>query len=278
MDYGTVDRDGFILQWVREGHGLPMMVLGAARFYARYFPQSLREYFEIVFCDLRQWVPTPDGFDITSITRDTFSDDVEAIRQAVGFDQPVVAGQSQHGAIALEYARRFPGSVRGVVAVAAVPPVGSGEGLESADDFCRRDAQPERLAAHASNLAARRLPTTVQTSQDFIDLYAANDAVNWYDFTFDCSPLWAGTYVNPSVMGQLFEPEGLGGYRVDALDVPVFLALGRYDYGIPFCLWDQPKTMMSRLCYRLYEKSGHHPPYEQPDEFTADLVDWASSL
>jgi len=277
-DFGTVDRDGFMLEWVREGHGLPMIVLGASRLYPRYFPQSLREHFEIVFCDLRQWVPTPDGFDVTAITRDTFSDDVEAVRQAVGFDRPLVAGQSQHGAIALEYARRYPNSVRGVVAVAAVPPAGSGEGLESAEDFFQRDAHPERLAAHARNKAERRVPATVETSQDFIDAYVSNDAMGWYDFTFDCSPLWEGTNVNPSVMGQLFEPEGLGGYEVEALDVPVFLALGRYDYGIPFYLWDQPKTKLSSLRYRLYEKSGHHPPYEQPDEFATDLVEWARSL
>jgi len=278
MNSGTVDRDGFMLEWVREGHGLPMMVLGASRLYASYFPQSLREHFEIVFCDLRQWVRTPDGFDITAITRDTFSDDVEAVRQAVGFDRPIVAGQSQHGGIALEYARRYPGSVRGVVAVAAVPPVGSGAGLESREDFCRRDAHPERLAAHARNIATRRLPATVETSQDFIDQYVYNDAVTWYDFTFDCSPMWEGTYVNPSVMGLLVEPEGLGGYQIDTLDLPVFLALGRYDYGIPFYLWDEPKTKLSNLHYKLYEKSGHHPPYEQPDEFAADLVEWARSV
>jgi len=189
-----------------------------------------------------------------------------------------VAGQSHHGAIALEYARRYPGSVRGVVAVAAVPPAGSGEGLEPAEDFFQRDAAPERLAAHAQNKAVRRVPTTVETSQDFIDQYVSNDAMGWYDFTFDCSPLWAGVEVNLPVMGQLFEPEGLGGYQVEALDVPVFLALGRYDYGIPFYLREQPKKRMSSLRYKLYEKNGHHPPYEQPDEFTADLVEWARSL
>ena len=58
---GTVERDGFELEWVREGSGIPLMVLGACRFYPRYFPQSLRDHFEIVFCDLRQWVPTPGG-------------------------------------------------------------------------------------------------------------------------------------------------------------------------------------------------------------------------
>ena len=30
--------------------------MGSSRFYPRYFPQSLRDHFEIVFCDLRQWV------------------------------------------------------------------------------------------------------------------------------------------------------------------------------------------------------------------------------
>jgi hypothetical protein len=34
-----------------------MMVLGASRFDANYFPQLMREHFEIVFCDLREWVP-----------------------------------------------------------------------------------------------------------------------------------------------------------------------------------------------------------------------------
>ena len=82
-DSGTVDRDGFKLEWAREGTGIPMMVLGARHFYPRYFPSSLRERFEIAFCDLRQWVPTPLGFDIGTITLDTFSEDVDALRRAV---------------------------------------------------------------------------------------------------------------------------------------------------------------------------------------------------
>src|SRR5215469_4150272 len=101
-DRGAVERDGFTLEWVREGRGFPMMVLGARHFYPRYFPQPLREHFEIIFCDLRHFVKTPDGFDISTITRDTFSPDVEAVRRATGLDRPLVVGQSVHGAMALE--------------------------------------------------------------------------------------------------------------------------------------------------------------------------------
>ena len=102
--------------------------------------------------------------------------------------------------------------------------------------------------------------------------------MGWYDYTFDCSPLWEGVDVNLAVMDQVFAPEAFGGYQVGPLEVPTFLALGRYDYMIPFSLWDRPKQRLTDLRYKLYEKSGHHPPYEQPDEFCADLTEWAKDL
>jgi len=275
---GTVDRDGFKLEWIREGSGLPMLVVGSRSFYPRYFPQSLREHFEIVFCDLRQWVPTPDGFDISTITRNTFSEDIDALREAVGFDRPIVAGQSQNGSLALEYARRSPQSVRGVAAIAAWPPPGSRDGLESAEDFFQRDADAGRKAEHERRKASTRLPASIETRQDFIAGFASDDAQRWYDYTFDASALWEGVEVNIPAVGQVFSPAVLGGYQIEPLDVPVFLALGRYDYRWPYYVWDGPKENFSNLTYRLYEKSGHHPPYEEPDEFAADLVAWARTL
>lgn len=277
-DTGTVDRDGFQLEWVREGHGLPMMVLGARHFYPRYFPQALRENFEIVFCDLRQWVATPEGFGISSITLDTFCDDVEAVRQATGLHRPIVAGTSQHGSIALAYAFRYAERVRGVLPIVPVPPAGCRDGLEPAEDFFQRDAGADRLAANRRNLATRPRHASIETMQDYVDNYVSEGAQGWYDYTFDSSPLWEGVDVNFRVMDQLFEPEGLGGFWIEPLDLPVFLVLGRYDYAFPFYVWDEPKKNFSNLRYKLYDKSGHHPPYEQPDEFTADVLDWANGL
>jgi proline iminopeptidase len=277
-DSGVVDREGFRLGWVREGQGPPMMVLGARRFYQRYFPEALRDQFEVVFCDLRQWAATPDGFEIGTITLDTFCDDVDAVRQAAGLVRPIVAGHSQHGSLALAYAYRFPEQVRGVVAIAPNPPNGSEEGLEPASEFFQRDASPERLAAHRHNLATRHRPGSVETTQDFVDNYVSRDAMGWYDYAFDSSPLWDGVEMNLAVMAQLFEDEGLGGFRLDTLEAPVFLALGRYDYPAPYYLWDEPRKNFSNLRYKLYDKSGHHPPHEQPDEFVADLQDWATGL
>ena len=54
--------------------------------------------------------------------------------------------------------------------------------------------------------------------------------------------------------------------------------LGRYDYVAPYALWDEPRQRLSSLTYRLYERSGHTPPYEEPEAFTADLLAWAADL
>jgi proline iminopeptidase len=277
-DEGTLDRDGFMLQWVREGSGIPMLVVGSQRYYHRLFPRHLRENFEIVFCDSRQWVATPDSYDITTITIETFTDDIEAARQATGLDKPIVAGHSQHGSLALEYARLHPDHTRGIAAVAAIPPVDSHDGMESAEEFFRRDAEADRLAAHERNHATRRVPKTVRTSRDFADEYVANDAMGWYDTSFDSSALWEGVALNLEVVYQLFSDKGLGAFRLERLDVPTFLALGRYDYLHPYYLWDTAKDRLSDLRYRLYQRSGHNPPYEQPAEFSADLDEWANNL
>jgi proline iminopeptidase len=145
-------------------------------------------------------------------------------------------------------------------------------------EFVRADASAERMAAHERNRATRRLPRSIDTTQDFVDMYASNDALRWYDTTVNSAPLWDGVEVNIDVFWQLYAPGGFGDFALPVTDLPVFLGLGRYDYGIPYYLWDEPMRSLPNLRYRLYERSGHTPPYEQPAEFAADLVDWAQSL
>jgi proline iminopeptidase len=278
-DSGTAERDGFKLEWVREGSGIPMVVVGSQQYYRRAFPAALRDNFEIVFCDSRQWAETPRGFDITTITRSTIADDVEAIRQVTGLDRPIVAGHSQHGAMAFVYAHHYPDRVRGVLAVAAMPPAGSEEGLEPARAFIGRDASGERLAAHRRDQQAGPVHQVVESSQELIDNYLSDRALNWYDFNFDGAWLWEGVEVNVPVMAHITgAPEALGGYQAGPLTAPVFLVLGRYDYGVPFYFWERPKKDVANLRYKLYDRSGHTPPLEQPDEFVADVMEWVKGL
>jgi len=274
---GTVNRDGFVLDWVRAGSGIPMLIVGPPRYYQRVFPDELRRNFEIVFGNMRAFVPPPQGFDVTTLTRDTYSDDIEAIRHASGLVRPIVVGHSIAGTIVLEYARRYPDSVRGVAAIGALP-VGTKKQMQHVGEFFELDADAERRAAHERNFATRRVPTAITTGRDFADLYIANGALYWYDPSFDASPLWDGVDAQAEITNHAYDTL-FAEYDLEPLDLPVFVALGRYDYAVPYDLWDEEVTQrLSRIHYRLYGKSGHTPPYEEPQRFTADITAWAQSL
>jgi proline iminopeptidase len=274
MSTGTVERDDFILHWVREGTGIPMLVIGGSRFYPRYFPEAMRDHFDMVFCDSRHWAETPEGFDLSRLTLDMIADDYEQIRIATGLERPIVVGQSQHAYHALAYARRYPDRVRGVVLVAASPPSENGDRGE----FFERDASPERKAQDARLRAAVPAPRQPVTSAEFIDRYVANSAYFWFDPEVDRRYLWDGTVANIPVFDRMWDDDMLGGFRLEPSDIRTFLAVGRYDYSAPYYEWDAFRPLFSRLTSRLYERSAHQPPFEQPEEFTADVVAWAGTL
>jgi len=274
---GSVDRDGFALDFVRQGSGIPMLILGPPRYYQRVFPVDLGSTFDIVFANLRLFVPAPPAFDVSTLSRATYSDDIEAVRRAAGLVRPVVVGHSITGLLALEYARRHPESTRGVVVIAA-PPAGVAELSEHWGSFFEQDAGADRRAAHARNVVTRGMPTSIRTGQDIVDQYVANGAFYWFDPTFDATPLWEGVEPRYPAFLQL-NGDLYGHYQLEPVEVPVFLALGRYDYAVPYLLWDdERKKRIGRLHYELYERSGHTPPYEEPQRFAADLIAWAESL
>ena len=99
-----------------------MLVLGSPAFYVRALPQALRDHLELVFVELRHFVPVEDGFDVSTIDFDLYADDIDALRQAAGIERAVVLGTSIHGAIAREYAARYPETVRGIVDLGSSPP------------------------------------------------------------------------------------------------------------------------------------------------------------
>ena len=113
---GTVEVEGAQLGYRIEGHGETCLVVGSSVFYPRAFSEDLREHLQLVFVDLRHFAPSDPAFGPELISIETYSDDIEQVRQVLGLDDVVVIGTSLHGTIALEYARRHPEHVRGVVA------------------------------------------------------------------------------------------------------------------------------------------------------------------
>jgi proline iminopeptidase len=59
-----------------------------------------------------------------------------------------------------------------------------------------------------------------------------------------------------------------------AIDVPMFVGLGKYDYVIPYTLWRSRYGSIADFSLVLFEKSGHTPQLEESEHFDQELIEW----
>jgi proline iminopeptidase len=265
-----------------EGHGQPCLVVGSSIYYPRVFSQHLREQLQLVFVDLRHFAARDPSFSPDRISIETYLDDIEHVRQTLGLGEVVVIGHSIHGTIGLEYARRYPEHVRGVVAVGA-PPHRSDEDPSPSERFWEAHASAERKEILARQLAelTPEVRATLSPADTFVRSYVANGPRYWYDPTYDCSWLWDGVVPDmPAIerlYGELFKTYDLARGPAE-ITVPVLIAHGRYDYAVPHTLWDERRHKLPQHSYTLFERSGHTPPLEEPEQFDQTLLEWVRGL
>lgn len=277
---GTIDREGFKLEYSIEGAGRPALVIGGALYHSRTFSQNLRKHLCLIFTDIRVFVPSPKHLnDLSSWTVDTILNDIEALRAELELDSFTVIGHSGNSFLALEYAKKYPQFVTEVVMIAMSPDLGP-ENQQAAHQYWEQTASAERKASLQHNM--EQWPDTrlqkLPPEQRFIKDYLRKTPLIWYDFHFDPSFLWESVYLNQEVFdhiwGKLFRDIDLS-KNLDTFNKPVFLALGRYDFLVaPQSSWDSIRSKFKDLTICLFERSGHTPQYEEAPSFDAKLLAW----
>ncbi len=131
------------LNYVVEGSGTPLLVIGSATYYPRTFSRRLRDHFKLYFVDLPHFAPSAPSTEPSEITLDTYAEDTDLIRRFFGFEEVAVLGHSIHGTMALEYARRYPQHVSHVVVIGS-PPVGLEKMFEAGAQYWESHADAER--------------------------------------------------------------------------------------------------------------------------------------
>ncbi len=63
-----------------------------------------------------------------------------------------------------------------------------------------------------------------------------------------------------------------------SLCAPLFIAHGRYDYTVPYVLWEGVAETLPHATMRLFSRSGHQPFLEEPEEFGAAVEDWMATV
>ena len=140
---GVIEVEGARLHYVMEGEGPTCLLIGSSIMYPRLFSQDLRKHIRIVFLDGRHFVPAEDGFDVHKVTIDTYAADIEKARKTLHLGKVFIMGHSIHGDLAMEYARRYPESVRGAIVIAS-PPAGLSKTTAASQEFWERDAAAAR--------------------------------------------------------------------------------------------------------------------------------------
>lgn len=279
---GFVDIDGFRLRYNSVGKGPTALVTGSSVYYPRSFSKELTQHFRMVFADWRGFaedLSSGNSENRSQLSLDTLLDDIERIRQKLGVDSCIIMGHSAHALLALEYAKKYPQHVSHVVMI-GISPNFSPQMAAAAERNWEESVWPERKQALAERIRQfsddelAKLPP----SQRFIAWNVRRCPQTWYDINFDSSWLWEGISPNMPVLDYLYGTalRDLDITRgLEALNKPVFLALGRYDFILaPPSSWDPIRPKFRDLTVRVFEHSGHSPHYEEPHLFNQQLLDW----
>ncbi len=112
--------NGTKLYYEKNGKGNPMYVLhGGPGLDHRYFGRSLTElesYRELYYIDFRGHGKSSKA-DKKTYTLETFTDDINALREALGHGTIEILGHSMGGFVALLYALRYPGHLDTLILV-----------------------------------------------------------------------------------------------------------------------------------------------------------------
>jgi len=161
------------------------------------------------------------------------------------------------------------------VLAVCTPPSGDLAGIQAkAAAFFDQDASEERKQALQDNLA--KLPS----GASLMEKVFAHAPMRFFDARFDPAPMFAEAVSRPGLLLHVMATLARG-WDVSAgsepLRVPLFVALGRYDYVVPHFLWDNIAPNLPNATRQLFEHSGHQPFFEEPDLFAAAVTSWIAT-
>jgi proline iminopeptidase len=264
--------------YLSEGTGLTCIVVGPALFYPQLYSDLLKQRIRFVYVDFKNsWnAESPGG--VEKVTMDSLVDEVDQVRSGLGLEKVCLVGHSAPGLVAVEYALRHPDRVSHLILV-SVEPYFTPDWIKARTKFWETEASANRKAALKQNAErfSDDLLRRLSPPDAFALRYVRNGPKYFYDPFYDSYWAFAGkrfsaeliTYFLKTIVAD-YDPRP----RLANNTVPKFLALGRYDYNIPYREWDSARKTTPNLTTHVFERSGHFPMIEEQDQFDSALLDW----
>lgn len=275
IENSIVLTDGTKLSYFIEGEGYPCIVVTEGELLSKAISTEIKKHFKFIFINARVNVANPG--DVNKITFDVLADDIEEIRKVLNLGKVMVLGHSISGLIALEYARKYPQFTSHVI-MNGTPPYNDERFASICKTYWETTASKERKEIWTKNWngISRDSLDRLGTSEAGKLLYILDGPQCFYDYNFSANAFLTNVYWNMSVWNQIFYKlminYDLSGGK--SIYTPVFLALGKYDYLVPYMVWDDQKRKIPNLTCNLFEKSGHYSFFEEEELFRKELLDW----
>jgi len=269
-----VDVDGVKIPYWVEGKGIPCIVTCDPSYQRKVLSKQLREHFKFIFMEQRVLHAHEEPISYENVTMDTLVEDIETLRDHLGFEKTAVLGHSMCGLFALEYAKKYPEHVTHIIMLNTPPHL---EYWASIEDYWNANASEERMKAY------RELQEKLEKIKDELsaDEVAVREIVvqgplRWYDLSFDSSDLWASYRENTEGLTHIMNQIATGyTIRENApVKIPVFMSQSIHDYIVPYKLWDDYSDVFTDLTLHVFEKSGHTPQLEEQELFDKKLIEW----
>ena len=281
----TVQRPDLVLHYTDYGQGEPVLLLMGGPGIPG---TGLESVARMISKKGRALVPDQRGSgksiptDVAAITLDATLADFEALRKELGLEKWTVWGCSWGGMLALDYASKFPGSIKGLMLV--------GSGGTSWASFSKAMTDNMNARMGADDRAALRYwsqPEVVarDSGQAAIECMRAGLPSQFYDRTktFEAIALFkpGKEHYNPEASKQLKPAYEQGAAsRIEALqkvDIPVLIIHGRQD-PVPesVALTNQALLKGSRLVW--LDRCGHWSWIEQPEALEKVLLEFLGEI
>ena len=262
------------------GQGLPLLCIGTGtldqRALSHEFKRHFRVYSSELYFDKRY---TPDT--VESLTIDKIIDDYSSMAEQLGLSSYFLFGFSAFGLIALEFAKKYPDRVRGIIMVGTPPNSNPTVGARN-NAYFEQHAEPLRKSIEAERRAeiAQEDLSKLDFNARFKRLYIYRDAPrNWFKPDFDCSDIWKDIEVGKA-MELLFAhllPKLDVMQDLEQIQCPVFLAAGLSDYNCWPITWKE-MNLPPHMTIVEFAESGHWPHYEEQAKFDAAILVWLKKL
>lgn len=254
---------GKTFAWTEAGTGTPLVLLHGLPFQrTMWAPQ-----FPVLGRNARVLAPDLPGFGESDISADApsldaWADDLAMLVEHWKSGPVILAGHSMGGYVALAFARRHPGLLRGLIMVA------SRATADTPDAAANRRSVATRLRTEPPDFVAdTMLPRMIDASiHDPALLRSVRELMN---------PLRADGigWAQRAIADRIDSTNFLGG-----ISVPALVVAGERDAIVPLEESGILAANFRQGRLEVIEKSGHLPSFEQPKAFNAVVERWIGRL